>query len=110
MRKHTLWLLGLCLWLCACGIDIPAEKQNYIGQWQGENMELWIGANGTIDYESWKGAVNTEIEAPIQRFDGNNFDVGVWFFSTTFTVQKPPYQENGVWKMMVEGQELTRIR
>ena len=107
MKKYCLLLS--CLLLVACGIEIPPEKQNYIGEWRSATMELWIGDNGRIEYERQKGSTRTELEAPIQRFEGDDFVAGIWFLSTTFDVQKPPYQEGGEWKMVVDGVELTRV-
>ena len=43
-----------------------------------------------------------------QLFDGDNFSAGVGFLRTTFVVSKPPYREGALWKMVVDGVELTR--
>ncbi len=112
LKWKRLWpSLFLCLLLSACsGVEIPSDKQNYIGQWMASGVVLWINDNGSIEYEKHKGNVNTEINAPIKSFQGNDFEVGIGFFSTTFKVQKPPFQEAGEWKMVVDGVELTRIR
>ena len=48
------------------------------------------------------------LQAPLQRFEGDNFVVGVGPMSTVFTVSKPPYHDGRDWKMVVDGVELTR--
>jgi len=48
------------------------------------------------------------INAPLRRFEGDRFVVGIAFLSTTFEVSTPPHQEAGTWKMVVDGVELTR--
>ena len=49
------------------------------------------------------------VTGPIQEFQGDDFVVGIAFLKTTFAVSKSPYEENGEWKMVVDGVELTRI-
>jgi hypothetical protein len=46
----------------------------------------------------------------LRRFEGDNFVVGLPLLSTTFQVSKPPYEEAGRWKMIVDGVELTRAQ
>jgi hypothetical protein len=96
--------------LLGCGIPIPSEKEDYVGLWQAPNMVLLIQRNGTVKYKRVKNGATTTVEGPIQAFEGNDFVVGVWFIHTTFKVQTSPYQENGQWKMVVDGVELTRVR
>ncbi|MET4203428.1 hypothetical protein [Bradyrhizobium sp. LA6.12] len=55
------------------------------------------------------GATTTpSINAPLRRFEGDHFVVGIAFLLTTFEVSTPPHQEAGTWKMVVDGVELTR--
>jgi hypothetical protein len=62
-----------------------------------------------VEYERrGGGGSTTSVKAPIQRFEGNNFVVGVGPFSTTFVVSRPPYLDGSVWKMVVDGVELVR--
>jgi hypothetical protein len=71
-------------------------------------MYLLITADGSIRYRRLRGGATTSIEGPLKGFAGDNFDVGVGPFSTTFVVSKPPFDEGGEWKMVVDGVELTR--
>ncbi|HLH88937.1 MAG TPA: hypothetical protein VKX28_10795 [Xanthobacteraceae bacterium] len=110
MRKQfaaAVLLVGL-LMLSACGQAVPDDKAAYVGDWRGPNMTLVVAKDGRINYRRVKGNSTTTINAPLRRFEGDNFVVGIPFLSTTFEVSKPPYQEAGAWKMVVDGVELTR--
>jgi hypothetical protein len=97
--------------LAACsGIAVPADKARYVGQWKGLGMDLTITPDGGVDYKRVSGSGSASVTAPLQSFDGDDFIVGIWMFTTRFKVNKPPYQDDGMWKMIVEGVELTRIR
>lgn len=110
MRKQiaAAVLLVSLLMLSACGQAVPDNKAAYVGDWRGPNMTLALTKDGRISYKRVKGTSTTTINAPLRRFEGDNFVVGIPFFSTTFEVSKPPYQEAGTWKMVVDGVELTR--
>ena len=94
--------------LSGCGISIPEEKREYIGRWKAPNMVLQISENGSVEYERTRNGNRTKISAPIKRFQGDDFVVGIWFIKTTFNVSKPPYHNGRQWKMVVDGVELTR--
>jgi hypothetical protein len=96
------------LTLAACGQPVPNDKASYVGEWKSQAMSLQLTQDGSVHYKRVKGSTTTSIDAPLRRFEGDNFVVGIPFMSTTFEVSKPPHQEAGVWKMMVDGVELTR--
>jgi hypothetical protein len=81
---------------------------NYAGEWKSKEMYLLILPDGSVEYERLKGGSTTTVTGPIKEFKGNNFVVGFAFIKTTFVVSKPPYQENGVWKMIVDGVVLSK--
>lgn len=104
----------LCLLISSCnlgslkGVPIPADKKELIGSWYSASMKLNIEENGHVTYERKKGMSTTSIDGPIQQFNKNTFIVGALGFNTTFVIQVDPHQENGVWKMTVDGEELIR--
>jgi hypothetical protein len=100
--------LLLVLGLSACAKPVPSDKAAYVGEWREQSMYLLITQDGSVRYKRLKGGVSTSIEAPLQRFDGDNFVVGFGPMSTTFVVSKPPYHDGRAWKMVVDGVELTR--
>ena len=111
MSRTALAILALCaLLLAACGEPLPQQKSEYAGDWRGERMRLVITPDGRCEYERQKaGGSSARISAPIQRFEGDNFVVGVGPFTTTFVVAKVPHIADGKWKMVVDGVELTRV-
>lgn len=96
--------------LSACGKPVPAEKAAYVGEWRSQNMALAISQDGRVAYKRVSGSASTSVDGPLQRFEGDNFVVGVAFLSTTFAVSKAPYQDGGRWKMVVDGVELTKAQ
>jgi hypothetical protein len=105
----TLILIVLAVMLAACGIEVPAAKSAYIGQWKADGMSLLITRDGSIAYKRIQKGASTSIDAPLKAFHGDDFDVGIGPMTTTFTVSSPPREIDGVWKMTVDGVELTRV-
>ena len=103
-------LLSTALLLAGCSEPIAPEKVAYAGEWRGENVQLVITLEGAVQYERRSGASKVSVNAPIQRFEGDNFVVGVGPFNTTFVVSKPPHLVDGQYRMVVDGVELTRTR
>jgi hypothetical protein len=111
MREKTrlvLVILALLI-LTACGVPVPQDRAAYVGEWRAQSMSLKLSQDGRVLYKRVKGSATTSIDAPLRRFVGDNFVVGVPFIETTFEVSKPPYQDAGTWKMVVDGVELTRV-
>jgi hypothetical protein len=111
MRKQIPFvaLLAALLTLSACGQPVPDDKAAYVGDWRGQNMSLELTQDGTVHYQRVKANVTTSINGPLRRFEGDNFVVGIPFISTTFEVSRPPHQQAGAWKMVVDGVELIRV-
>jgi hypothetical protein len=109
MRLLRLAAACLALLLAACGQPVPAAKAEYVGTWTANKMHLVITSDGYVQYERLGGNGRTSINAPIQKFDGDNFVVGVGFLRTTFVVSRPPHREGNRWKMTVDGVELVRL-
>jgi hypothetical protein len=98
----------LALLLTGCGKPVPIEKVDYVGEWQEKTMYLLITQDGSVRYKRIKGGTTSSVEGPLKAFEGDNFSVGIGPMSTTFVVSKPPYQDKGRWKMVVDGLELTK--
>ena len=108
MRISRIAAIFLASLLIGCGQPLPADKSAYAGEWRGQDMSLRIMSDGRVEYRRRTGGGNTSINAPIQRFEGDNFVVGLGPFNTTFVVAKPPHLDGGLWKMTVDGVDLVR--
>ena len=109
--KLRVLLLSLLLAVCvaACGKPVPAEKAAYVGEWQRPDMYLLITANGSVKYKRLEAGATVSVDGPLQKFEGNDFSVGLGPMNTRFHVDKPPQQgKDGAWRMTVDGAELTR--
>ena len=107
LRRVMIPLL-LSLLLAGCGKPVPPEKSAYVGEWQEKTMYLLITQDGSVRYKRLKGGATTSVEGPLKGFVGNDFEVGIGPMTTTFAVSKPPFEDAGKWKMVVDGIELVR--
>ena len=104
----VLAVLAVSILLSGCGTPVPPEKAPYVGEWQSREMYLLITEDGSVKYKRISGGISKSISGPLRAFEGDNFVVGLPFVSTTFIVSKPPYEDNGRWRMVVDGITLTR--
>ena len=108
-NRHTaLGLLVVLLLLAACADPLAPERSAYVGHWSAPGASLLITQDGSVAYQRMKGGASTSINAPLKKFEGDNFVVGIGLWTTTFVVSKPPRAEAGRWKMTVDGVELSR--
>lgn len=112
-RMSLVLLIAALPLLSACGQPVTDDKAPYVGEWHAQAMDVEITKDGTVHYKRVRqdtavGETTTTINAPLRRFEGDNFVVGVPLLSTTFEVSTPPHREAGAWKMVVDGVELTR--
>lgn len=100
--------LALAGSLAGCAKPVPAEKAEYVGTWQGPQMTLTIHAGGRVLYARRRGNTATSVDAPLKRFENEDFIVGVGPLETRFDVTRPPHRAGGAWRITVDGVELTR--
>lgn len=108
-------LIGVGIWKLAPGpvygiggSGIPADKSDYIGNWQAQDHVLRIAASGKVHYERHRGGADIRLDLPVQAFLGDDFVIGVLFWTTTFQVSAPPHREDGGWRMIADGVEYSR--
>jgi hypothetical protein len=95
--------------VAGCAEPLAEDRLNYVGEWQSKEMRVLILADGTVAYERLKGGGTTSVNGPLKEFIGDDFVVGILFMTATFEVSEPPHEEDGVWKMTVDGVQLTRV-
>jgi len=105
-----LLLLVLLLALAGCGTPLPPERANYAGLWRTADTRLLITPQGRVEYVQSRGnGFQKSIKAPLKRFDGDSFVVGLGPISTTFVVSRGPQRgPDGRWTMTVDGVEFMR--
>jgi hypothetical protein len=106
--RIALPLLALLLVAACTGKPLPADKRDYAGNWSAPGMSLTIAYDGNVSYRRTRGGESTSINAPIQRFEGPSFFVGVGPLTTRFEVTSAPHRDGNLWKMTVDGVELAR--
>lgn len=95
--------------LAGCGKPVPPEHAAYVGDWRSQHMRLRITPDGRVEYKRVEGRMSTSVSAPIQRFDGPHFEVGIGPLTTRFNVSAPPHDDgDGGARMTVDGVELVR--
>jgi hypothetical protein len=109
MRKLLWGFAVCCLLLVGCGKPLPPDKLAYAGEWHSSTMSLLITESGDVDYRRVDGHTSKSISGPLQAFEGSNFVVGVGPIKTTFVVSEPPHDDQGTWKMVVDGVALTKV-
>ncbi len=109
-RLISATLLSLVLVASACkGQPLPADKAEFAGHWRGGGIDLVIQPEGHVSYEKSEGKGHVEVSGPLRGWVGNDFVVGVMVVKTTFKVNTAPHQVDGVWRMTMDGVELTRV-
>lgn len=94
--------------LSGCGEPLSEDKLDYAGLWRGGNELIEINKDGSVSYAKVRLDNTETIEGPIKEFTDEGFVVGYLFLTTKFKIDKPPYQENGKWKMVLNGVEMTK--
>lgn len=108
--RAAILMFAAALLLAACAEPIAPEKLAYAGEWRSDNATLLITPEGRVEYERRDGSNKVSVKAPIQRFEGDDFVVGVGPFNTRFVVSKAPHLVEGQYRMVVDGIVLTRVR
>lgn len=98
----TLILITVSLILSSCIEKKPLtdEQKVYAGKWV-TNDGTWfqIFNNGGGNFEQ----SNSNVTGGAITFQQNSFEIGLMGITSKYTVQKEPYEENGVWKMKLNN-------
>jgi hypothetical protein len=105
MKKSLRVVLAIAVvfGFAGCSKPLPGDKANYAGDWRSADMRLVITAGGRVDYTRRASGGSKSVQAPIQKFEGNDFVAGLGPMNTRFVVARPPTLINGVWTMTVDG-------
>jgi len=108
MKKLIIFSLFTLL-LVACSADpIPEDKSDYVGVWQGGNIFLEIKADGNGSYAKIQQDASETVDAPIRQLGDGKIVLKYFLFSKTLELTRAPYQEDGKWKMIIDGVTLEK--
>lgn len=110
MRNRFFPVVATLALVAGCTKPVPPEHSAYVGEWRGEKMALIVEADGNVIFKHVEGAESTSLNDPIREFAGDDLVVGFWPFLTTIDVTAAPREENGVWRMAIEGVALEKVR
>lgn len=92
---------------CGDGNRLPAPE--FVGDWSAPGINLSLSADGDLAWRKVDEHGNTQsIIAPLRAFTPKKFSAGLWLFSSSFKIDKPPVRDGAVWRMTVDGVELIR--
>ena len=111
-RKLIVFVIATAFALLAgcTSAGVPEDKKDYVGEWVGVGMSLTITSDGGVDYRRITASGSKSINASINEWHGDDFEVGISLISTIFVVSKTPYKDGNIWRMVVDGAELERVR
>src|SRR5262245_53070300 len=67
MRKVSITIILAALFVLAgCGVPVPPEKLDYVGEWRSPQMAVLITQDGSLRYKRVEGSTTKSIEAPLK--------------------------------------------
>ncbi len=98
-------LLSALLLSCSDPIPVPPSKAEYVGLWVAPDRYISIFASGRLEYkEKLRLGMHNRVESNF-TFQSNRIDTAMF---ASFVIDVPPYEENGQWKMLMDGVLYTR--
>lgn len=92
----------------AANTPITAAEEPYIGDWEGDGMTLLIGKDRSVHYKKTSGGSTKTVDGTLKGIENGNIVVKAAFVEVKLAVDAEPEEEEGIWEMTVEGEELTK--
>ncbi|MBF7688960.1 hypothetical protein [Acinetobacter rathckeae] len=120
--RHTLFMLGCAISLAACAETntILKQHENLIGTWNSSNSQITIKKDGYLEYQTSnqqektasgvyeKSSAQSYMMAPITLIENNTIQLNSGITTTTFKIDKPPYQVKQQWHISINGQDYVK--
>lgn len=87
---------------------ISSAEEPYIGDWESDDMTLLIGRDRSVHYKKKSGGSTKTVDGTLKGIDGHNIVIKAAFLEVKLSVDAEPEEEEGIWEMTVEGEELTK--
>ena len=123
MKAKTI-ILGsmLSLTIAGCSKTSPLleNQKDYVGKWKNDSSTLIIERNGDAKYSQHlkteakttssdiSTSTSSDIKASLTKLDAQHIQIGEGSMSKEFKVDKPPFEQDGKWKVILDGQIYTR--
>lgn len=90
--------------------EMQRALQKFVGVWKAVGMDLTITEDGTVEYKRIKKGITKSFSGGrVVKITPENIIVKVLVSKTAFIINEPPHEENGKWKMTLDGVELERV-
>lgn len=121
--------LGRTLFMLGCGISLTAcaetntilkQHESLIGIWNASNSQISIKKDGYLAYETSnqqektassvyeKSSEQSYMMAPITQIQDNMIQLNNGITTTTFNIDKAPYQVKDQWHVTINGQDYVK--
>ena len=108
LKTKCLLMLFIIIIIFSCSKRLPEDVNDFVGAWKGKNTLLNIKENGDISYTKFNNSYSMNTSGPVKYIGDDKIIYSVFFKKITINIQKPPYQSEDQWKMVVENAELIR--
>jgi hypothetical protein len=104
-----LLLIWTAIFFTKEAIILEWAQKDFIWKWSSEWIELFITWDSTVHYNRNQWNTSVSISGwKITEITGEYFNVGMLFINTKFVINKKPYKEWWIWKVVIDGNELIK--
>ncbi len=97
--------------LACAGLNLqatPPPDPAFVGTWQGDEVEVEIGADGEVRVERQNVTGHTAFRASARTWNPGSVEVGLGPIGTTYEIQQAPELRGDRWVMVFDGDEVHR--
>ena len=87
---------------------IDSATEPYIGDWASDTTTLLIGRDRSVHYKKKNGNSTKSIDGTLKAIENGNIVIKVAFVDMKLKIDAEPEEEESIWEMTVEGDELTK--
>lgn len=87
-------------------VEPPSEE--WVGQWTGSEFSLTISPNGEVTVNDRRGSAESVYNLPATLWEDDQVVLGANVLTKILSIDEPPYEADGEWRMVVEGVPMTR--
>lgn len=87
---------------------IDSATEPYIGDWESDDTVLQIGRDRSVHYKKKTGSTTKSVDGTLKGIENGNIVVKAAFLEVKFKIDAEPEEEEGIWEMTIDGEELTK--